>query len=239
MDDDFSAIQNLIDRPSESLSVEIKAWIDPDSEEGKAKIVRTALALRNYGGGYLVIGFNNDTLLPDEGNCPEDVKAVFHPDKIQGMIARYASEPFSVSIHFPERDGQPFPVVAVPPGVRTPVACKADLHVAGNRLLSADEVVCRTLRSNNTPSTARANWKDWAQIMDVCFENREADIGRFLRRHLSGVTPEVIRSLAGAFYEGAQPEPKPQELLLEILDQGHARFSQLVAERNLDLPRDS
>lgn len=236
MDEDFSVIQNLIDRPSESLSVEIKTWINPDSEEGKAKIVRAALALRNFGGGYLIIGLNDATLLPDEVDRPEDVKACYSTDKIQGMIARYASDPFSITIHFPERDGKPFPVLAVPPGVKIPVACKADLHVGGTRFLSTDEVVCRTLRSNNTPSTARASWKDWGQIMDVCFENREADIGRFLRRHLSGVAPEAIRSLAGALHEGAQPVPKPHELLLEILNQGNERFLGLVNERNLVLP---
>ena len=236
MDEDFSVIQNLIDRPSESLSVEIKTWINPDSEEGKAKIVRAALALRNFGGGYLIIGFNDATLLPDEVDRPEDVKACYSTDKIQGMIARYASDPFSITIHFPERDGKPFPVLAVPPGVKIPVACKADLHVGGTRILSTDEVVCRTLRSNNTPSTARASWKDWGQIMDVCFENREADIGRFLRRHLSGVAPEAIRSLAGVLHEGAQPVPKPHELLLEILTQGNERFLGLVNERNLVLP---
>jgi hypothetical protein len=236
MDGDFSVIQNLIDRPGESLSVEIKTWINPDSEEGKAKIVRAAFALRNFGGGYLIIGFNNDTLLPDEENRPEDVKACFHADKIQGMIARYASDPFSIAIHFPDRDGKPFPVLAVPPGVKIPVACKADLHVGGTRFLSADEVVCRTLRSNNTPSTARVSWKDWGQIMDVCFENREADIGRFLRRHLTGVAPEAIRSLAGALYEGEQYGPKPREILIDILNQSNDRFLHLVDERNLELP---
>jgi hypothetical protein len=236
VDEDFSAIQNLIDRPGESLSVEIKSWINPDSEEGKAKIVRAAFALRNYGGGYLIIGFNDVTLLPDEENRPEDVKSCYHADKIQGMIARYASDPFSITIFFPERDGKPFPVLAVPPGVKIPVACKADLHVGGTRFLNADEVLCRTLRSNNTPSTARASWKDWGQIMDVCFENREADIGRFLRRHLSGVAPEAIRSLAGALDEGSQPVPKPHELLFEILNQGNDRFLSLVNERKLELP---
>ena len=58
MDIDYSRIQLLIERPSESLNVEVKTWIDPDKLEGQSKILKTALALRNRNGGYLVIGFN-------------------------------------------------------------------------------------------------------------------------------------------------------------------------------------
>lgn len=53
MHTDFSKIQALIDRPGESLSVELKRWIDPSQPEGQAKIAKTSLALRNFGGGYL------------------------------------------------------------------------------------------------------------------------------------------------------------------------------------------
>lgn len=88
MDTDLSKIQQLVERPGESLSVELKRWIDPDQPEGKAKIARAAIALRNFNGGYLVIGFDNDTLEPDVRNAPNDVKSVFHIDKIQGIVSR-------------------------------------------------------------------------------------------------------------------------------------------------------
>jgi hypothetical protein len=56
MEIDLSSIQALVERPGESLSVEIKRWIDPDRPEGIAMIVRAVLALRNHGGGALVSG---------------------------------------------------------------------------------------------------------------------------------------------------------------------------------------
>jgi hypothetical protein len=68
VDVDLSQLQQLIDKPAESLSVELKSWIDPDQPEGAAKIVKAALALRNHGGGYLIIGFNNDTREPEKYN---------------------------------------------------------------------------------------------------------------------------------------------------------------------------
>ncbi|MGQ0619496.1 MAG: AlbA family DNA-binding domain-containing protein [Panacagrimonas sp.] len=236
MDADFSKLQELIDRPSESLSVEIKRWIDPDAPEGIAKIVRAALALRNFGGGYLVIGFDNASLRPDDESKPVDARVQFHADKIQALVTRYASEPFGITVSFPERDGQPYPVVSIPSGIKTPVACKADLSGAGGRLLSTDDILCRTLRSNNTPSTARASWKDWNHIMEVCFESREADVGKFLRRHLSGITPDAVRELADALISGIQPKPKKEDKLLQLLNDCDSRFNAAVLERQLQLP---
>lgn len=47
MDERLHRAQELIDRPSESLNVELKRWIDPDLLEGQVKIVQALLALRN------------------------------------------------------------------------------------------------------------------------------------------------------------------------------------------------
>ena len=236
-DRDFSRIQALVDRPSESLSIELKRWIDPDQPEGKAKIVKAALALRNYGGGYLVIGFDDNTHEPDQDNAPQDVQAAFHIDKIQALISRYASEPFEVSVEFPEREGQPYPVLIVPPGVKTPVAAKADLPSANGRtLISMHDVYIRSLRSNNTPSTTKVTWKDWPSILEVCFDNREADIGRFLRRHLGGLAPEVVQELLGAMAGGLQQKETPKDHLQKYLQESEERYSTVVEKQKVQLP---
>lgn len=117
MTTEFDRITDLIERPGESLSVEIKSWIDPASEDGQQKLIRGTLALRNHGGGYLIIGFDDQTLQASRTNVPNDVKTVFHQDIIQALVTRFSSEPFEVIVHFPEKDGQFFPVIAVPPGV--------------------------------------------------------------------------------------------------------------------------
>ena len=50
LDIEKSVVDALIDRPSESLAVEIKRWIDPTTALGTEKIVKGALALRNRNG---------------------------------------------------------------------------------------------------------------------------------------------------------------------------------------------
>jgi hypothetical protein len=59
----------------------------PDDAQGIVKIIRAVFALRNRNGGYLVIGFNNDTLQPQDNDRPSDVRATFHVDKVQGIIS--------------------------------------------------------------------------------------------------------------------------------------------------------
>ena len=236
MEIDSSRIQELIRRPSESLSVELKQWIDIDQPEGIAKIVRTALSIRNYGGGYIVIGFNNDTMEPDTTIVPADVSSAFHIDKIQALISRFSSEPFEVVVEFPERDGQKYPVIVIPPGVKTPVASKSDLPIRGKMLITCNDIYVRSLNANNTPSTTKATWKDWPALIELCFDNREADIGRFLRRHLRGVTPELVAEFTSAITKDVRPEITTEERLREFMLESEDRYKRIVSERKIKSP---
>ena len=236
MEPNLSRIQALVDRPSESLSVELKRWIDPDHPEGVAKIVRAALALRNHNGGYLVIGFDNETLQPDKKGAPADVRHTFHIDKIQGIVSRFASEPFEVAVDFAERDGHAYPVISIPPGIKTPVVAKADLPLGNDRLIATNDVYVRSLRANNTPSTAKASWKDWPDLVEMCFDNREADIGRFLRRHLGSLSPATMRDLLESLGAAVAPQAPPEELVRAYLEQSGERFRTAVQERGTTVP---
>jgi hypothetical protein len=89
---DQQQADELAANPSESLALEIKTWIDPNSPEGRAKIVKSCIALRNFDGGLLLIGFNNDTGAPEVNTVLQDVKASYHMDKIQAMVTKHASE---------------------------------------------------------------------------------------------------------------------------------------------------
>lgn len=238
---DSPQTQALVDRLGESLlgeslSVELKRWINPEFPEGKAKIVKTALALRNHDGGYLVIGFDNDTLEPDVNNVPQNVEAAFHIDEIQALISKYASEPFEIAVDFPKREGQPYPVIIVPPGVKTPVAAKSDLRSGDKTLISTNDVYIRSLYANNTPSTTKATWKDWPKILDVCFDNREADIGRFLRRHLTGTNLQIIREFLETLTGNLQPKATTEDRLREYLQESEKRYYKVVGERQVQLP---
>jgi hypothetical protein len=74
MEIDQSRIDDLVARPSESLNVEIKRWINSADPEGQAKIIKAAFAIRNPNGGFFLIGFDDETLLPDQKSAPGDIQ---------------------------------------------------------------------------------------------------------------------------------------------------------------------
>lgn len=231
-------IQELIEQPGESLAVELKTWINPDQPDGIAKIVKTVLALRNHGGGYMVIGLNDETLKPDFDKAPVDVdvRVSFHIDTIQGIISKYSSEPFEVTVEYPQYEGQEFPVIVIPSGVITPVAAKSELcSTDGKILIKSDCVYVRSLSANNTPSTTQATWKDWQRIVEICFDNREADIGRFIRRQLGSLTPDHLHLLASVINQGSQTEPSTEDLLKAYIHESEGRYESVIKERSITL----
>lgn len=236
---DQSQIDSLARNPSEGLNVEIKRWIDPDTPEGKSKIVRGCLALRNRNGGHFVIGFDDKTLLPDVANQPPDPQAMFRLDPIQNLISSYASDLFEIGLAFGKRDGVCYPVIVVPAGVRVPVVAKKELLDPSNKVLVVQNgVYFRTLNSSGIASTSLARHQDWRDIVDICFENREADIGRFLRRQLTGVDRTMLSEalVALGFATGANPPPTRPSLRNEaesFLVKGEARFQAAIQTRGI------
>lgn len=212
-------LDEFLQAPRESLNIELKAWIDPSTPEGKAKIVKAAIALRNFDGGYFGIGISNEGI-PLTSEAPENLDEQFHQDTIQALITKHSSEPFEVTVQFGNFQGIRFPFIVIPSGVRTPVAAKCRLQDLNSQdLVKQDTVYVRTLRANHTPSTAAALFSDWPQIMNVCFDNREADIGNFVRRHLTGLD---IPSLLAHF--GSQPIESRTAVIDAFMSKCRQRF---------------
>jgi len=226
-------IRGLLDAPRETLDVELKSWIDPTAEEGIAKIAKGCMALRNNNGGVLVIGFRNDGK-PDESNVPSDVRAVFHVDCVQEIVGKFSSEPFPIDVQFGEKDGQIYPVISVPPGVRTPVVAKRTLGPPGRPLIKDHAVYVRSLSSNNTVSSSEARRGDWERLVQVCFDNREADVGAFVRRHLSAVNLDRLLSILSEM--SSPPLPTAIDTAKKFLDVGYMRFQEAMTERQLKIP---
>jgi hypothetical protein len=237
MSTDQSRIDDLIARLSEGLNVEVKRWISTDEPNGISKMVRGVLALRNFDGGYFVIGFDDKTLQPDTSNRPPNVRSTFHTDKVQGLISRYASERFEVSVVFGQRERHEYPVIVVPEGVKSPVAAKDNFSDDNkNVLIRKGAVYFRTLDANGTPSTAEARPEDWPKIVEICFNNREADIGRFLRRQLAGHDIASLLSALGDLGLGQSTSPAPtlKDRAEALLHYGLQRFDRALAERKLN-----
>ena len=219
---DENQIISLLHRPSEGLQVELKSWLDPRNKNHIARLVKAIFAIRNRNGGFIVIGYDDATQLPDKFKLGESVEKLYHIDKIQGLVSSYANDSFEIAVLLRKREGQEHPVIVVPEGVRVPVIVKKDL--VGNNdknLLQKGDVYFRTLQSNGTPSSARLLPSDYPELLDICFENREADIGRFLRRHLSGIDSHVVETLLGV--GSTDPIPQHRERAFALIKEGTDR----------------
>lgn len=224
MDVNIDNVRRWLARPNEGLDRELKAWIDPSGPAGKFSLVKGLMALRNRDGGMLAIGFDNKTGAPLPPPST-DWKAAYHLDVIQGLVSKHASHPFEVAIKWIEVGECGHPVIVVEGGVRTPVAVKSPIIESGRELLPVGAVYFRTLEANGTPSSAPASYRDWDEIMRLCFDNREADIGRFVRRHLSPMSLPAVFAAFGL----PQADNSLRGQALSLLDEGEIRFQEAYA----------
>lgn len=181
-------INELLLAPTERLSMELKAWLDLGVEDDRAKIAKALMALRNHGGGVLVVGFDNKTLKPIAAGRPPDLATSYHQDTIQKLVKDFIDPPFEVAVRIGEKDGLKYPVLEVPSGIIFPVFARR--QASGVRQYA---VYIRSVNNSGVvESTEPRSPEDWDALFRVCFENREADIARFFRRHL----PEISRQIA-------------------------------------------
>ena len=175
-----------------------------------------------------MLGFDDQTLQPVPCKLAEDVNAAYHVDRIQGLISSYAFDPFPVEVVFGDRNGQRHPIIAIPEGVQVPVVSKSALvGIGGRKLISEGALYFRTLSANGTSSTAQILPRDYRALLDICFDNREADIGRFLRRQLGGTDlTRLVQQLTPA-----EAPPDLQARTQEALNRGAERFLGVIAER--------
>lgn len=215
-------IDALLQRPAESLNVELKNWIDPRTPEGQAKIVKAVFALRNRNGGFLIIGFNNSSLQPDPYILDESQQVLFHPDRVQELISRHIHDAFEVTVEFRSVDGQNHPVIVVPEGVRIPASVKTALSGPGNKpLLVSGDIYFRTLSANGIPSSAKMHSRDLPALLEICFDNREADIGRFLRRQLGASETAKLATIIG---QTLLPKEKLLDRAYAVIENGKKAF---------------
>ena len=180
---------------SESLSEEFKAWLDIRSKHGKSKIAKGCIALRNHNGGRLLIGIDQNGKIE-----PKHIDAIkadgYIAENIQAIINEFASDKFEITLNYPATgDELYFVEIIVPSGVTTPSICKADLEDGKMKFLEKNALYIRTYGTNNYPSSAKIQYRDWSDFLNVLFENREMDYAAILKKCFYG-KPDNVKILS-------------------------------------------
>jgi hypothetical protein len=120
-DDD---LKDLVDAPRETLVVEIKSDLDLDDHTHRADLARHICALANYGGGFIVFGFDNN-LRPQP--LSGDVDKKFHRDRVSSIVNKYLEPGILCEVVFVTSTvGNRHPIIQVPAHASTPICSKAD-----------------------------------------------------------------------------------------------------------------
>lgn len=176
-------MKHLDSLSGETLNTEIKDWLDPANPHDQACIAKACIALYNHGGGKLILGFDDKTLKPTTHHFPKSVREIYHSDNLCPCIAKFAKPLFEIRVKFEKKNEHEHPIIEVPSGVCFPVVIKSTDKE--KKVFSRQNVVItRTLANHTVSSSEPQTPEDWDNLIQTCFDNREANIGRFIRRHL-------------------------------------------------------
>lgn len=234
---------DLIRSPVESEPLELKCWIDLTKNEKRASIARHLAAISNYGGGYLIFGFNDDgtRCAPEAG-----VRLLYSQDTIAGIIAKYLQPVFQCQVKFETHDGVEHPIVWVPSHKATPVISKADGphdHKGVPQEIRIATIYVRTPKPESVPISTP---DQLSQIIQRCVLARRDEIVGMVSTILSGTnmsetpkTPAIAKArddlriwhsaTQSAFLQAVNrldPEPRLW------LNENFVQFSYLIQKRD-------
>ncbi|MCL5104345.1 MAG: ATP-binding protein [Armatimonadetes bacterium] len=208
-------LEDLILYPREDLGAEIKPWLDLSTCEDKANLAQAMLALANFGGGFVVIGFNEGQgRWTPAKPAPSDL-SWYNQDIINGIVKSYAEPPFQCEVHHvkhPHGDDV-FPIVVVPGAARIPIRSKRDgpdrKHVRDNTYYT---------RAPGPESRPIASAKEWDDLIARCVRSARESIVADLRDILLGYNAPPIQ----------QPEEEARKRLTAFKGVAYSRWKSRV-----------
>ena len=203
---DDSDLADLIEAPNENEANEYKCWMDLSDEKVRRDIARHVAALANYGGGYLIFGFNDKDLSPDT-NFPKNFEETYTHDYINGaIVSRYLEPPVHcdvVPLCSPS-SGNKHALIRVPTHGATPVCVKkggTSFDGSTNSQVQSDTYYVRKPGPKSEPILKAMEWKP---IFQRCVLHE--------RDHLSALIKELIDTLqpAAPQKKSTPPESSPR-----------------------------
>ncbi len=179
----ITELQDLVGKPAEREWLELKSWIDLTDKAARAGIARHLAAIANYGGGYLVFGFNDDGT-----RCAvkEDVRKFYSHDVLAGIIDRYLRPKFQCDVQFESCEGVEHPVVWIPAHGPSPVSARADGphdEKGQPQGIRSGQVYIRTPKPESVPVTTP---EQWDKLIQRCVLSRRDELIEMFAAIVSG-----------------------------------------------------
>jgi hypothetical protein len=166
--------------PAEGLDFEAKCWLDMEETDSRGILAKALIALENHGGGYLVIGYEEDDekrLRPDPKR-PESLEQ-YNSDAINAIVKRCAEPSFHVEVTFqrhPETQEE-FPLLRVAGRSRVPVRSSSSTPKSLRENIYY-------VRKPGPESEGPKSAAEWDHLMRRCILNQREEIVGVLRAFL-------------------------------------------------------
>jgi hypothetical protein len=192
-----SDMQELVAAPCHSLDVEYKSWRNLDHAEDRAELARDIAALANHGGGFIVFGFHERTLRPDD---TDPFRTDCTSERIAAIVRTYLDPPVPVdAVSVLSTNGVVHPVVRVGGHGATPVCIRQDGPlVAGTRLVERGSYYIRKHRPISGgrhlgmpyPYSGKIELpQEWAPLIRRCVRRDRETLLGMLEATIDGHTP--------------------------------------------------
>jgi hypothetical protein len=208
----IAELQPLLGEPREDLAVEYKTWIDLTTNDHKAVVAKAAIALANHGGGYIVIGFEDQGHRLASVVRPATVPETSQ-DAVNAAIQRFATPAFHCELYsVPHPSGDAVhPVIVVPGNLTEPVMSKRDC----NGVISQTRCYIRKPGPRSEePQTA----EEWRALLRRCVLAGREDM------------LEAIRSIVSGRVEPPAQRPNERDEVHAFCEAARARWSELSSE---------
>lgn len=179
-------LADLLADPRESLDVEIKSWLQLADKEHAGVLAKAVIALANYGGGTLILGFVEDPvshIFQPAPNRPPELTS-YGQDAVNSIVTRHLEPNIHCDVHMVTRaaDALVYPVVRIPAST-VPVRSKIDSPSGSIR----NNVYY--VRRPGPKSEQASTGKEWDDLIRRCVTSNRAALLDAVRGVLSGVTP--------------------------------------------------
>ena len=209
---------DLIEAPNENEANEYKCWMDLSDKKVRRDLAKHIAAIANYGGGYLIFGFNDKDLSSDT-NIPDNFCKTYTHDYINGAIVYEYLEP---PVHCdvipldPPYSSNKHVLIRVPSHGATPVCVRkggTSFDGSINSQVQQDTYYVRKPGPKSEPILTALEWKP---IFQTCILHE--------RDHLLNAIKILVDTLQSATPLGEPTPPKSNMLAGQIAKRAEDSF---------------
>ena len=185
-----SRFEDWLLSPNETLDFEVKKWLDMTDPESQGTVAKALIALENHGGGFLLIGYQEDEtkkLIPDLAR-PSSMEP-YLTDAINAIIKRRAEPPFHVEVTLQSHPltKEEYPLVRVTGESKVPI--RSDSGTPGGSL----KPHVYYIRAPGPESRAPVNANEWDALLKRTIKKQREEIVSLLRSIMPN-SPEMLGS---------------------------------------------